>query len=434
MKKQSNPIHTNLLYRPLMICLIVLCIHIVAVTSLGAEERTKQLAHPPWISYPYESFQTYPPVSAIDAEVYFVLDMNTGYVLSEYNGRKQHSMASLVKLMTAFIIIEDIDTGRLSLEDTYTVSDISMFNILPYDASRMGLALGQVVSIDELLKGLLVLSGNDAAILLATISRGNRVRFIEDMNTKADVLGLSKTHFADTTGLSPKNISTAEDIATLSYAVLSISSFDITNYTSIKKMTWHGYTKKNTNLLLSSYDGIDGLKTGYISEAGFNFVGTAQRLFLDGYQRRVLAIVMGVRKESMYAGVKARAKAVQILLDYAFDNFTQIEVSYPSFNIEVYGAKGGNQFLFNTQKKHILLPDKWIDTIYIEKNIEKQFVWASLREGEKVGHINIMYKDSDSVHSLASLSIYTPQEIEKANIIKRFFHFIKMLYYKIGSL
>ncbi len=267
------------------------------------------------------SFGTYgicyaaPEPPQIEAESYLLADFKTGRVLMAHNTQTQQIPASLTKIMTLFIAFDEISHGNLSLEDEIQISE----NAWRTEGSKMFVLVGTKVRLEDLIKGITVASGNDACVALAEHISGSVSSFVDRMNQQAQILGLTNTHFVDPHGLSEENTVTAEDIFTLvrEYATRYP---DYLRYHSLKEFTYtppgeHPITQYNRNALLSSYDGVYGLKTGYTSKAGYNIVVLADR---GGFS--TIAILLGSAKgKAIGEGEKQRNLYASYMLDYAYD-------------------------------------------------------------------------------------------------------------------
>jgi serine-type D-Ala-D-Ala carboxypeptidase (penicillin-binding protein 5/6) len=242
-----------------------------------------------------------PPV--IGARGYLVIDASTGYELATLNPDERLAPASLTKLMSAYVVFTALKEGRIRLEDEVTVSEKAWRT----EGSRMFIEVGSRVSVQDLLLGMIVQSGNDASVALAEYVGGTESVFAEMMNQQAASLGMRSSHFMNATGLPDDNhYSTARDISLVARAV--IREFpDYYRWYSVKEFEYNGITQKNRNSLLWRDPSVDGVKTGSTDDAGYCLVSSAMR---DGM--RVIAVVMGT------ASAKARIDGSQALLNYGF--------------------------------------------------------------------------------------------------------------------
>ena len=248
------------------------------------------------------------PAAALDAEAeqFILMDAGTGMVLAEKNADEPMYPASMSKIMTLYIVFEHLADGRLNMEDTFTVSKKAW----RMKGSRTFLEVNSKVTVSDLVRGIVVQSGNDASIVIAEGLAGSESAFADLMNEKAVELGLDDSHFVNSTGWpDPEHVTTARDLAELSRRIIH----DFPEYYPLfaeKTYTYNGIKQGNRNPLLYRFDGADGLKTGYTQASGHGLAASAKR----GEQRLVL-IVNGIN------GVDVRARESERLLAYGFRAF-----------------------------------------------------------------------------------------------------------------
>lgn len=239
-----------------------------------------------------------------------MIEQDTGAILFNKNPHEKLPPASMTKIMTLLLIMEAIDKGSLSLDEKVRVSE----NAASMGGSQIFLEAGEEMSVTDLLKGIAIASANDASVALAERIAGSEQAFVKEMNDKAKSLGLENTNFKNTSGLPAEDhYSTAYDMAMMSRELLKYEK--ITEFTSIyedylRKDTDKEFWLVNTNKLVRFYPEVDGLKTGYTSEAKYCLTATAKK-----DDMRVIAVVLG------YESSKARNAAVSSMLDYAFNQF-----------------------------------------------------------------------------------------------------------------
>ena len=245
-----------------------------------------------------------PPI--IGAKSYLVIDSTTGREIAQLEPDKPLAPASLTKLMTAYVVFHALRDGQIGLQDEVTISEKAW----RAEGSRMFIEVGKRVSVEDLLLGIIVQSGNDASIALAEHVAGTESVFAEIMNQYAQGLGMRSSHFVNVTGLPDKNhYSTARDLAVLAQAI--IREFpDYYRWYSVKDFTFNNIKQPNRNRLLWRDDSVDGMKTGHTDAAGYCLVSSAER---DGM--RVISVVLGT------ASPKTRIDGSQALLNYAFRFF-----------------------------------------------------------------------------------------------------------------
>lgn len=247
---------------------------------------------------------------AKDTKSAILLERDTGKILYQKNADKELPPASMTKLMTLLIIMEELEKGNLKKNEKVRVSE----NAASMGGSQVFLEAGEQMTVNDLLKGISIASGNDASVAMAEKIAGSENAFVKRMNKEAKKLQLKNTKFQNVTGLPAKDhYSTAHDMAMIAKELLRYE--DITNYTSIyedylRKGKENEFWLVNTNKLVKHYQGVDGLKTGYTNEAKYCLTATAQK---EGM--RVVTVVMGADT------IKKRNAATSELLDYAYNHY-----------------------------------------------------------------------------------------------------------------
>ncbi|MFZ0256197.1 MAG: D-alanyl-D-alanine carboxypeptidase family protein [Gammaproteobacteria bacterium] len=247
-----------------------------------------------------------PSPPTIDAGAHILMDYHSGRVLAESNADERMEPASLTKLMTVYVVFSELTEGNIALDNLVRVSEKAWRT----SGSRMFVEVDKQVPVEQLLKGVIIQSGNDASVALAEFVAGDEVAFSQLMNHYAQGLGMSNTHFVNATGLpDPNEYTTARDLAMLARAI--IRNFpQYYEWHSIRKYDYNGITQYNRNKLLWRDDSVDGLKTGHTDSAGYCLVASAKR---DGM--RLISVVLGAQSE------KTRAQESQTLLNYGFRFF-----------------------------------------------------------------------------------------------------------------
>src|ERR1700734_1308367 len=244
-----------------------------------------------------------PTPPAVDARSYLVVDYHTGKALAALNPDARMEPASLTKLMTAYIVFQKLAAGALKLDEPVMVSEHAWRS----EGSRTFIELGKPVSVEFLILGMIVQSGNDATIALAERIAGTEQTFAQLMNSTAQRLGMVGTHFENSSGLpSPNHYTTARDMSSLAIAL--IRDFpQFYKYFSVREFEYNGIKQQNRNGLLEKDSTVDGLKTGHTDSAGFCLVTSSLR---DGM--RLISVVLGS------TSMKARENASAALLNYGF--------------------------------------------------------------------------------------------------------------------
>ncbi|MBM3599026.1 MAG: D-alanyl-D-alanine carboxypeptidase [Alphaproteobacteria bacterium] len=234
-----------------------------------------------------------------------LIDARSGEVLEETNADAITYPASLTKIMTLYMVFEALERGRLRLDQRFTVSK----HAATQSPSKLDLRPGETISVHDLILGLVTKSANDAAAVVAEGMAGSEYEFARRMTKRARELGMSRTTFRNASGLpNPHQQTTARDMATLGRAVMRDFPKRY-RYFATEEFVWRGQVHRNHNHLLGRYDGLDGIKTGFINASGFNLVASAER---NG--RRLIGVVLG--------GTTARGRDAQMasLLDDGFEN------------------------------------------------------------------------------------------------------------------
>jgi D-alanyl-D-alanine carboxypeptidase (penicillin-binding protein 5/6) len=255
------------------------------------------------------SFAAEMPIPAppqIGARSYLLMDFSSDRILVEEAADEPVEPASLTKLMTAYAVFKALEEGQINLTDQVRVSEKAWRT----QGSRMFIEVGTEVGVEDLIRGMIIQSGNDASVALAEHVAGSEETFVGLMNQYADMLGMTGSHFQNSTGLPGDNhVMTARDVALLSQSI--IREFPgYYGYYSEREFTYNGIKQHNRNSLLWRDDSVDGLKTGHTDAAGYCLVTSAER---DGM--RLIAVVLGT------PSTQARADATQSLISYGFRFF-----------------------------------------------------------------------------------------------------------------
>lgn len=339
---------------------------------------------------------------AANANSAILMDADTGTVIYEKKSHEKLPPASITKIMTMLLTMEAIDKGTLKLTDKVSTSE----HASSMGGSQIFLEPGEEMTVDELLKGVAMASGNDASVALAEKVAGSEKAFIRMMNERAAELGMKDTHFKNCNGLPVENhYSSAYDIAVMSRELLKYPI--ITKYTGayqdyLRQNTQKPFWLVNTNKLVRFYNGADGLKTGYTSEAKFCLAATAQR---DGL--RVIAVVLGE------PNTKTRNSEVTAMFDYAFSQYTLLPI-YKAGEVigKVKVQKGQSSTLelaaarqLNVLVKKGAAPDSITHKLDVPEKLA-----APVKKGQSIGKL-IVYQDEKVIREF---QLKSPNEIAKA--------------------
>lgn len=336
--------------------------------------------------------------------------MDTGDVIREDNAYEHVSPASVTKIMSLLLIMEAIDSGKISLSDMVTTSE----NAQSKGGSQIWLETGEQMSVEDLLKAVVIASANDACTALGEYVAGSDSAFVKMMNDKVEELGLKDTNFENCTGLDDTTVnhySCAYDLAVIATEVMK--------YDLIKKYStvWldslrNGETElNNTNKLVNTYDGITGLKTGTTSNAGFCLCATATR---DGMS--LVSVVLGAETS------QERFDLASQLLDFGFNNYKLCPIEIDSSKITEVKVKNGRlkKTVPVSANYESILVTKDCENFEYEYNI-KNSVSAPVRKGDPLGEIVVMSTNSQ----VASVELVASEDIKKVNFSYIFSELIK---------
>ncbi|MEI7600433.1 MAG: D-alanyl-D-alanine carboxypeptidase family protein [Aestuariivirga sp.] len=267
------------------------------------------------------------------AEEAILLDARTGRVLFEKNADAPVPPASMSKLMTMIMVFEALKAGTLTLDQTFKVSqDAWKRGGASSGGSTMYAELNSEVALEDLIKGVVVQSANDACIVIAENMAGSEQAFAEQMTKRAHELGATNATFKNATGLpDPEHTMSVRDLAVLARYIINTFP-EYYKYYSIPEFTWNNIKQQNRNPLLKDYPGADGMKTGYTKEAGYGLIGSAQR---DG--RRLVMVIAGLRS------INDRKQDAQGLLDWGFKQFRAVDVYTKGDRVGQARVWGGTQ-------------------------------------------------------------------------------------------
>lgn len=324
---------------------------------------------------------------APNAKSALLMDADTGTVIYEKKSGERHAPASITKVMTMLLIMEALERGEIKLNEQVTISE----RAASMGGSQIFLEVGENMSVEDLLKGVAMASANDASVALAEKITGSEEMFIQRMNERAEQLGMKDTHFSNTNGLPAKDhYTSAYDIARMSQELLKHES--ITKYTGkyqdyLRNDTDNPFWLVNTNKLVRFYQGVDGLKTGYTSEAQFCLAATAKK---DSF--RVIAVVLGE------PNTKTRNAEVTQLFNYAFSQFTNMPIYQagdPMGTVKV--EKGDTEQLALTAKhRYSVLLKKGENKQDIRHEIKYEELKAPIVIGQTIGKL-LVYKGDEVI-------------------------------------
>lgn len=257
-----------------------------------------------------------PPVPEIGAKGYMLLDLTTGQTLADFNSNQRLDPASLTKLMTAYMAFAALDSKQIRLDQVVPISTYAW----KAEGSRMFVEPNKPVTVEELLYGVIVQSGNDATRAIAELLAGDENNFAVLMNQQAKRLGMTGTNFKNSTGLpDPQHYTTARDLAILAKRIISDFPAHYKMY-STKEYTYNGIRQPNRNRLLWIDPSVDGMKTGHTESAGYCLVSSANRKLANGVERRLLSVVLGTSSD------QTRTQESLKLLNYGYQMFETVKL------------------------------------------------------------------------------------------------------------
>jgi D-alanyl-D-alanine carboxypeptidase (penicillin-binding protein 5/6) len=351
-----------------------------------------------------------PQPPEVAARNYILLDMNSNQVLAERDADAQADPASLTKLMTAYLVFAAIRDKKLSLEQTLPVSQRA-WSERKGGGSLMFIDTTMTPKVDDLLKGMIVQSGNDASVVLAEGVGGSLDVFVGMMNKQAQAWGLKNTQFRNVTGLTePGHHASARDVATIAAKIITDFPDFYTLY-SVRQFTYNKIKQDNRNLLLGRDPSVDGMKTGYTDGAGYCLVASAVRELPNG-KRRLVSVVLGT------ASREARAAESQKLLNWGFQAWDAVrlfEAGAPVLTVPVWKAKLAEVPLGAPGAMFVSVPKGEGDKLKTQVERTDPLV-APLTQGQQVGQIKVTTSAGTPV---ATVPLVVMQPVELAGIVGR---------------
>lgn len=323
-----------------------------------------------------------PAAPTIGAKAWLLIDYNSGRVLAEHNSQQRVEPASLTKMMTAYLVLYEIRSGSISANDQVRISEKAW----RMKGSRMFIEVNSLVSVEELLKGLIIQSGNDATVALAEHVAGSEDAFVELMNQHARTMGMTGTHFTNSTGWpDPEHYTTPHDLAILS-RVLIRDFPEHYEWYRIKEYTYNDIRQFNRNRLLWLDERVDGIKTGHTESAGYCLVASAQE-----DDMRLISVVLGTDSEN------ARAAASRKLLNYGFrfyETFLLHHAKEPLQSMRIWKGEQDTLSLGLQQDLYITIPRGQRDKVKANMTVETMLV-APAKKGQTYGTVNIMLGEEE---------------------------------------
>ncbi|OJF77556.1 MAG: hypothetical protein BKP49_00795 [Treponema sp. CETP13] len=435
LKKKISIITLSVIAFFILIFTITLCVRVYTLSNPKAEELSKldearfenicttkyhqEIISPLYWDSPSKDL-------TIGAESSIMINIDNGDILFEKNADEIIPPASMTKLVVMYVVFQEIASGKISMDDIVPLPPESWAKNAPLHSSLMFLDQGQTVTLHELLLGLAVSSGNDAAIAIAHYVSGSVDDFVARMNKEIKDLGLTKTHFVEPSGYDEHNITTAREFATFARTYVTRYPQALTDFHSVKSFTYpkqnnlaswhkndgnnHSITQYNTNKALGVIEGVNGLKTGFIYESGYNISITAER---NG--TKLLTVSLRGPGSNSTEGNMWRIKDAQTMLESAFSSIRT--VSHPKLSPLTHPVIKGKE-------SAVIVREAWVEPFTIPYNKEASSqpeltreihitpVSAPLEIGEKIG--TETYKAGNMV--IAEIPLVSDRKIETANL------------------
>ncbi len=382
---------------------------VLALTLLTAGLPVAQLSAAPAII---------PRAPDIAATSYILIDAKTGQVLIEENADEPLPPASLTKIMTSYIAIEEIINGHLTLDTPVHISEKAW----RMEGSKTFVGVDTMVRAEDLLRGIIIQSGNDASVAIAEHIAGSEEAFADMMNQYAEVMGMQQSFFMNSSGLDTElyyNTMSARDLSIIARETV-VKHKDFYPMYAEREFTYNGITQSNRNSLLFRDRNVDGLKTGWTDAAGYCLVASAER---DGM--RLISVVMGTES------TEARAIETQKLFTYGFRYFETHQLYSEGqvlANVPVWSGKESALDLGVTEDVFVTIPRGQGENLTAALDVEEA-VTAPLENGQLMGVVNVTL-DSDLIYRGDVIAM---QAVEQGSLFKRFMDWLTLFFSNLFS-
>ncbi|HCB08268.1 MAG: D-alanyl-D-alanine carboxypeptidase [Alteromonas sp.] len=354
-----------------------------------------------------------PPPPTVAAAGFVLLDYETGTSIAEQNADMQLAPASLTKIMTVYVIGKELQAGNISLDDEVKISENAWAKNFP-DSSKMFIEVGTTVTVHDLLRGIIVQSGNDACVAMAEHIAGSESAFASMMNAHAANLGMNASNFVNSHGLhDPDHYTSPRDMATLSRALVKETP-EMYKIYSEKEFTYNGIKQYNRNSLLWDQSlNVDGIKTGHTSDAGYSLITSATQ-----GDMRLVSVVMGTDSE------RARKVENKKLLRYGFrfyETVTPYKAGDSFVSHRIYMGDRDTVDLGINQSTPITIPRGQVANLEANFELDKSLE-APLAKGEVVGTLYIQLEGED----VAQYPLVTLQEVKEGGLFDRLLDYVTL--------
>jgi len=359
----------------------------------------------------YAITELIPAAPKIKASSYLLLDHDSGRILAAHNIDQPLSPASLTKIMTAYVVASELEAGRLSHDEKVTVSEKAW----KMPGSRMFIEVGKDVKVSDLLKGVIIQSGNDASVALAEHVSGSEDVFAQVMNQHARRLGMKNTNYINSTGLpDEQHFTTASDLSLLAAAI--IRDFpEIYALHAVKNFTFNDIKQENRNKLLWNDKSVDGIKTGHTEDAGFCLVASAIR-----DKMRLISIVLGTDSS------KSREQSNQALLNYGFRFYETKKIFDAGATVttaRIWKGESETVELGLDNNLYVTIPRGYFSGLNKVFDLPKK-ITAPLIRGEELGHLKLTLAGEE----LLTKPLVVLKNINEANIFGRLKDDIRLIF------
>ena len=346
-----------------------------------------------------------PPIAA---KSYILMDHNSGKILASENENERRAPASLTKIMTSYVVFKRLKEEFISLDDEVKISEKAWKT----GGSRSFIEVGKMIRLEDLLKGMIIQSGNDASVALAEHVAGSEGTFVLFMNDYAQEIGMTNTRFENSSGLPHKDqYTTAKDMALLS-SVLIKEFPDFYEWYGLKEFTYNNIKQINRNKLLFTDSTVDGLKTGWTEKAGYCLATSANRVGM-----RLISVVLGSQSPAI------RTAETEKLLDYGFRFFETQSVNDISHQVQVFKSKKGNMKVGVADSSFLTLPRNQFK--YTTQTIELAGdLIAPISQGDRVGTLAISFNNED----IATLPLIALEDAEEAGFVSKMIDTVKLMF------
>lgn len=371
-----------------------------AVTAVAVPVAAQEIPQP----QPPQPQTIIPAAPQLAASSWILMDANSGRILAEHNSDERLPPASLTKLMTAYLVERELNRGTINEDDLVNVSE----NAWRTGGSKMFIEVGNQIPVEELLHGIIIVSGNDASVAMAEHLAGGEAPFADLMNQHAARLGMNNTHFENATGLPADNhYSTAHDLARLSRHIINDYPEHYAVY-SQRHFSYGGIDQPNRNRLLWRDPSVDGLKTGWTEAAGYCLVSSAER---DGM--RLISVVMGTNSD------EARAQEAQKLLSYGFRFYETMKLYERGAVLATPRVWGGdiNELRVGVNEEvYMTLPRNRNEELRARLNLHSD-LQAPIAVGDDVGTLEVYLGEE----MIGERQLVALENVEEGGLFKRLF-------------